>query len=253
MSADEVRFVVDTYYEIQDYRIQAGGQARSLGRDGEPIALLDWIGRTMSGMEREIVRWMDTYTDASPVGVWAKSIVGIGPVLSAGVLAHIDIEKAPTVGHIWRFAGLDPTMTWERKQKRPWNARLKVLCWKMGESFIKVQANERDVYGKLYAQRKAQEQSRNGDLRFADQAKASLEGKNFGKETEARKWLEKGMLPPAQVHARARRFAVKMFLADLHHVMYECRYGTLPPKPWVVEHGGHVHVRPVPNHDCVGA
>src|SRR5581483_161544 len=25
---------------------------------------------------------------------------------------HIDIEKAPTAGHIWRFAGLDPTLRW---------------------------------------------------------------------------------------------------------------------------------------------
>ena len=53
---------------------------------------------------------------------WARSIYGIWPVLAAGLLAHIDIEQAPTVGHIWSFAGLDPTKKWQPKTTRPWNA-----------------------------------------------------------------------------------------------------------------------------------
>ena len=41
---------------------------------------------------------------------------GIGPVIAAGLLANIDIKQAPTVGHIWRFAGLDPTNKWIGKK-----------------------------------------------------------------------------------------------------------------------------------------
>jgi hypothetical protein len=44
------------------------------------------------------------------------------------LLARIDIVKAPTAGHIWRYAGLDPTVRWNKGEKRPWNAGLKVLC-----------------------------------------------------------------------------------------------------------------------------
>src|SRR6185437_10902883 len=52
--------------------------------------------------------------------------------------------------------------------KRPWNARVKVLCWKIGESFVKVKANENDFYGKLYEKRKLMEQLKNerGDFEF---------------------------------------------------------------------------------------
>lgn len=60
--------------------------------------------------------------------ITCNSIHGIGPVISAGLLAHIDIHRAVTVGHIWRFAGLDPSVKWLKKTKRPWNAGLKVLC-----------------------------------------------------------------------------------------------------------------------------
>jgi transposase len=69
----------------------------------------------MKTVEREIRKALDLYSDEHVPGVWAKSIIGIGPVIAAGLLAHIEIERAPTVGHIWAFAGLDPTRKWGRK------------------------------------------------------------------------------------------------------------------------------------------
>ena len=32
---------------------------------------------------------------------------------------------------------------------------LKELCWKIGESFVKVKGNPADIYGKIYEERKA--------------------------------------------------------------------------------------------------
>jgi hypothetical protein len=37
--------------------------------------------------------------------------------LAAGLLAHIDITKAPTAGSIWRYAGLDPSIEWLGREK----------------------------------------------------------------------------------------------------------------------------------------
>ena len=193
-------------------------------------------------------RALDAYTDTQPVGAWSKSIVGIGPIIAAGLIAHIDIEKAPTVGHIWRFAGLDPTVRWEKSQKRPWNASLKTLCWKVGESFVKVSGREDDVYGKLYLERKAQEVARNTAGAFATQAAAKLERFKIGKDTDAYKAYSQGLLPPAHVHARAKRWAVKLFLSHWHHVAYEARFGTPPPKPYILTtEGGHAHFLPPPS------
>jgi hypothetical protein len=157
----EARYLVDSYYQMQDYRISSENQIRSMSKDDEPHLTLDFFSSQMRMLENQIKSVLDTWSSSKELGVWAKSITGIGPVIAAGLLAHIDIEKAPTVGHIWRYAGLDPTMTWEKGQKRPWNSDLKVICWKAGESFVKVSGNKNDIYGKFYVQRKEYEIERN--------------------------------------------------------------------------------------------
>jgi hypothetical protein len=202
-------------------------------------------------MEGQVKRALDAYTTQQEVGRWSKTVVGIGPILAAGLIAHIDIEKAPTVGHIWRFAGLDPTVTWEKGQKRPWNATLKTLCWKIGESFVKVSGHDEDVYGKLYLERKAFEQARNVAGELADQAARKLERFKIGKDTDAYKAYVQGLLPPAHIHARAKRWAVKLFLSHWHHVAYVARYKEAPPKPFILTvEGGHAHYIPPPAWDA---
>ena len=124
MTVDQARFLVDTYYQVQDARIRATAQVRSLVSSEEPHSLLDWVGDVNEEMEKNIKKALNVYAKHHPLGQWAMSITGIGPVIAAGLLAHIDINKAPTVGHIWRFAGQDPTCKWEKGQKRPWNASL---------------------------------------------------------------------------------------------------------------------------------
>lgn len=247
MTVAEARYLVDLYYAIQDSRIGACNQQRALGEAGEPHEIFGWVFANMNRLENSIRSALDIYSDGSELGRWCKSICGIGPVIAAGLLAHIDITMAPTVGHIWRFAGLDPTSRWGKGEKRPWNADLKVLCWKVGESFVKVQNNPSDIYGHVYADRKVLEIERNEAGLFAEQAAAALAMKRIGKDTEAHKWYSRGKLPPAHIHARAKRYAVKLFLAHLHHVAYELEYGVPPPKPYVIEHGGHTHFVSPPN------
>jgi len=270
LSTREVRFLVDFYYVVQNYRIRSGNQVRASADGEEPNVLVDWMFRNQKRLEAHVKAAMDVYSDSTEVGRWSKRVMGIGPVLAAGLLAHIDIERAPTVGHIWRFAGLDPTLEWESGKKRPWNARLKVLCWKIGESFVKVKGKDADVYGKIYESRKVAEVARNLAGEFEDQARRKLTRFKIGKTTDAYPWyagcytaeqariavasakpipLVKGlvdsglpMLPPGHLHARAKRYAVKLFLAHWHHVAFLERYKKEPPKPYILEHGGHVHM-----------
>lgn len=241
LSDDEARFLVDAYYMMQDDRKRAHNQVRALGEAAEPNSVLQWLAVQSETLESQIKRALDQYTQAHQMGSWMRGIHGIGPVLSAGFLAHIDIEKAPTVGHIWRFAGLDPSVKWEKGQKRPWNAQLKVLCWKAGQSFMKFSGNEDCYYGQLYRQRKEYEIARNERGENAEVA-ASLLGK-VGKSTEAFKHLSGGKLPPGQIDARARRWAVKQFLADLHGEWYRRHFGKEPPLPYPIAHLGHAHLR----------
>ncbi len=253
LSDAEARYLVDSYYIMQDARIRTDGQIRAIKqgtedkkgkviiKPQEPHDLLMWFAEQNRVMEIQIKGALDHYTGGHMVGDWMRSVKGIGPVISAGMLAHIDITRAPTAGHIWSFAGLDPRAEWKKGQKRPWNAQLKTLCWKAGESFVKVSGAEDAFYGKVYADRKASEIAKNDAGDFADQAKAKLEKYKIGKATDAYKSYSIGKLPPAHIHARAKRYAVKLFLSHLHEIWFTREFGRAPPNPYPLGILGHAH------------
>ena len=241
MSRQEARYLVDTYYQIQDYRIATANQCRVMDESEEPHEVLTWFFNNNEALENQIRNALNAYTDGDAIGRWMKSIIGIGPVLAAGLLANIDIEKAPTAGHIWSFAGLDPTKIWGKGEKRPWNAKLKVLCWKIGQSFVKVSNNEKDIYGHIYRERKEYESAKNEAGEYADQAARILASKKISKDTDAFKWYSQGKLPPAHIQQRAERYAVKIFLSHLHAVWYRYHFGVEPPKPFAIAILGHAH------------
>jgi hypothetical protein len=245
LTATEARYLVDSYYGMQDGRIRANNQIRALTASGEPHESIAWLSTESRVLEESVKRALDSYSANHPVGKRMRTVTGVGPVISAGLLAHIDITRAPTAGAIWRYAGLDPTSEWKKGQKRPHNASLKTLCWKLGESFVKVCNNKDAVYGKLYQERKEAEIVQNEAGAFADQAAAKLEKFNIGKTTDAYKAYSVGKLPPAHIHARAKRVAVKMFLSHLHEVWYEIEFGKKAPVPYVFEFADKEHVHKI--------
>lgn len=239
LSDSEVRYLVDAYYMYQEDRKRSDNQMMALHKAEEPNAIVSWLGAQSESIEGQIKKALDKYTDNNPVGVWLKGITGIGAVISAGLLAHIDIKKAPTVGHIWNFAGLSPDIVWSKGEKRPFNASLKTLCWKIGQSFMKFSNNENCFYGKLYKEKKAYYVAKNeaGDYKEDALKKAD----KVRKTTEAYKYYSAGKLPPAQIDARARRYAVKLFLAHFHEVYYKFIFKQDPPKPYPIAILGHAH------------
>lgn len=265
MSDDEARYLVDYYYIAQEDRKRSANQVRAMDESIEPNQVIRWLADQSSTLEGQIKRALDAYTEAHEMGSWMREIVGIGPVIAAGLLAHIDMEpwkcqntgakekcrpghactpqcgriRLETVGHIWRYAGLDPTQKWEKGQRRPWNAGLKTLCWKAGQSFMKFSGREDCRYGQLYRQRKDFEIARNERGENAQLA-AQLKEK-VGKTTEAFKHLSEGKLPPGQIDARARRWAVKIFLSHLHNEWYRRRFMADPPAPYPIAILGHAH------------
>lgn len=398
MTHADIRYMVDLYYQLQDFRKASANQDRASSDIEEPTRLVSYVLTGMRTLENQVKRAMDAWTETSPVSRWAKSQTGIGPVLSAGLAAHIDIEQAPTVGHIWRFAGLDPTCIWLGKAKaevlvkelakkksgeikepelssileqisqkigtkpgairkkallskvtvesltqaamgsvpnpeggvgpslvalerekaekllselseemlflaellekknpseikepdlsalldrvaqkieiesdvireratlrkvtvdsltksaarKPWNARLKTLCWKIGDSFVKVHNKPDAFYGLKYAERKAQEVAKNENRDFREQAEQKL--RDFKIQDKAtKKVYEDGRLPDGRIDLRARRHAVKLFLAHWHREAYFVRYGKEPPLPYPIAQLGHTHVITAPNAVC---
>lgn len=244
LDADGARALVDFYYRVQDHRIAIGNQKASLS--DKDNSLIDFYHLQMATIEQSVKPALKAYANSHTVGQWAVSQYGIGEVLSAGLLAHIDISRVQTAGQIWSYAGLNPNQKWNKGEKRPWNADLKLLCYKIGDSFVKFHKREACVYGHLYAKEKARRIELNESGAYAELASTTLSEKNFS-DSDTKKAYESGKLPAGRIDSQARRYAVKIFLSHWFEVAYFAYNGELPPKPWVIEHGGHAHYIPIPN------
>lgn len=306
MDANAARTLVDQYYSLQNMRIRAGNQTFAADENEEPNEFTTAVHKGFEEIEKAIAVWLDDYSAAHPVGRWARNQIGVGPVLAAALLAHVNPERSTTVSALWSFAGYNPEAVWEKGQKRPWNATLKVVGWKIGESFVKVSGNPDAKYGQLWKARKAWEWEMNLAGAYAERSQV----RRFGEDTGAVKWTKgwfngasvslKGeariisvdpspefidavkrgakldfrkarqvfldgtitgravtglkpkmtdeevaalggvkMLPPAAIHARAKRFAVKRFLSHFWAKLYEHHYQKPAPEPWIISHGHH--------------
>lgn len=253
LPAAELRLLVANYYQSQEMRKRMDMQKRHLGDrseqwDDDIRSIMTYAPEAFAGIEEDIKSAFGKILKG-PAATWCLAQRGIGPVLTAGLLAHIDIEMAPTVGHIWRFAGLDPTTKWNKGEKRPYNADLKQLTWHAGQCFMK-QSNDPDcLYGRLYRSRKQFEIERNEAGGNAERAKTFRVSPGATKAVKDK--LKEGKLPDFNIDARARRYAVKIFLSHLHCVMFFDRYKKLPPTPWAIQWGGHAHMIDVPHAEVV--
>ena len=130
LTVGQARYLVDTYYQVQSFRIEAKNQARAAGeldikvkgviikkREREPNEFTNWVGMLFRRLEGSIKTALGEYARSHRAGRWSQSIDGIGPVISAGLLAYIDITKTKSAGSILRFAGLDPSQEWLGKDK----------------------------------------------------------------------------------------------------------------------------------------
>ena len=298
LSRREARFLVDYYYSQQDRRKRSDNQGRALEASAEPHEVISWLGDQNRMLENDIRRALDAFSASKELGVWARTQVGIGPVIAAGLLAHIDLRKCPTVGKIYRFGGYDPTVIWRSTQKcekwlkehdnditdeaigryakyfgrrattliryadetnegkpkkrtpktvaaalakQPWNAKLKTLFWKIGESFVKVSGKSDAVYGHMYLERKAYEAVANERGEYAKQAAAVLEACSTHKQKAT---YETGKLPLGHLHERAKRHTVKQFLSDYHATGRKI-LGLPIPLPYPIGILGHAHHRKV--------
>jgi hypothetical protein len=243
----EARYLVDLYYLMQKARIRVNNEVKNLHRDAEksgntpePHDALLWVFGQFETLENQVKRVLKRFTESHQMSWFFEQTFGVGPVISAGLLAYIDIHRAPSVGNIISFAGwIGPEQKWEKGQKRPWCTPFRTLCWKIGDSFVKFHNNEHCFYGLWYERFKQEEIDKNEKGLLKDEAKRALSERNF-KKGKTRDIYESGMLPPAHIDARARRKTVKLFLSHLHECWrtQECGdYG----QPYEFVHLGHVH------------
>lgn len=246
LTDNEARFLVDYYYIMQGDRIRFNNQVRTM--KDEPVALLSSLANQAESLESIVSKALDDYSKNHKMGPWLRSQYGIGPVIAAGLMANLDMARAPTAGSFWSICGITPGQRRKKGEKLTYNPTLKTLQWKIGQSFMKFSGSDKCFYGKLYLQRKAREIENNETGKLADYAKQMLTEFNYGKETAAYKCLSEGKLPPGQIDARARRWAVKIFLSHLHAEWFRMEFNKEPPLPFAIAILNHAHMINPPDH-----
>ena len=248
-----IRDLVRNYYTMQGNRIRTSNQASALERSEKNNDIMNFFTEQLVILEENINTFMDVYTKQHPIGIWLRSIYGIGPVIAAGLLSTFDVTKTKTAGGFWKYIGWEGGP--ERKERKKgekinYNPEARTLAWKAGHSFKMGWNKESNVYGQLYAKKKAYYIEKNEYGGFVENAKRELNNKKYSKDSIAGKAYSEGKLPPNHIDAMALRFAAKMFLSHMFDIMYMYEYGAEPPVPYV-EHIGHVHIDPPPKLDVI--
>ncbi len=171
-------------------------------------------------IEEQIDLSLQDYCITTLTGEWLISNMGIGPVTATRLLAYIDIHKCRTPEHLWSYAGLSPQQN--NKSKSAYNNNLKEVCVDLGKNFVKYSSKDNCFYGKLYLEELDRRIDLNEKGEYLDLSKQSLESfssknKNWEKDKLV---YESGKIPQQRLEAQAQRYAVKIFLAHLHAVMY---------------------------------
>ena len=248
LSDQEARYLVDAYYQMQDDRIRADHRSRQMQEMGEPNLILQWLGEQSSTLEQQIKGALDKYTYSRPIGEWLRGIKGIGPVISAGLIANIDIKQCNTAGKLWAYCGMAPGRDKRvRGQKLGFNPAMKRIAFLAGESFKRLSSDDPAAYYRhWYDKRKTYETAKNERLEYADQAAAALAAKKYDPKTEAYKAYAAGKLPLARIDRRAARWSCKLFLSHMQAVWWEMETGEKPPAPFPIAIMGHVDYVPPP-------
>lgn len=302
LHAPEIRFLVSNYYDSQEMRKRGDMQLRHLGEKTDPhvVHILEHTTNAFAVIEEEVQKMLGEFARSNPPGRWMLAQHGVGPVISAGFLAFIDINKAPTAGHIWRFAGLDPSVEWYGAEKaakmvndfvssrtptiedvvglanltkrqpdtlvrlatkdrdgkpqtltkrsisaalakRPYNARMKQLCFHFGECIKRTHNSPNSFYGRIYEEQKAKVIARNNAGEYAERARHFVSN-----SPDVKKKLAEGFLPDGNLDRQATRFVTKIFLSHLHALMFWDKFGRPPPKPFAIAILGHAHELPIP-------
>ena len=201
---------------IQKNRIAFGLRLGAVERGDDTaseqqISILKRYEERFALLESELDDDIRGMVDGLPIYQAMKQVKGVGPSLSARMLAMIDIREADTVSALWRYAGYG-CINGERE--RPvkgetlhYNTRLKATLYVVATSFLKCSSPYRRVY---------------------DSAKEYYQANRSD-------WSK------GHIHAASMRKMIKMFLSHFWMVYRELE--GLPVRDlYVEEHLGHKHI-----------
>lgn len=228
-----IRGLTEDYFDIQKSRIEIENQVRAIDQkvaESDKKWMKENVATRLHLIERDIQKKIADWVKEEPIyQYWLGDIKGVGPILSAGLIAWVgDIKRFPTISKLWAYCGLHVdeggrAVRLKAGHQANWNTRLKTHCWKIGESFVKVGGDYRELYDQFRG-----EYDRKW-LTPEDCGSKGCQNKGDGKCMDGHRY------------AAAKRKTVKVFLAHLWMKWREME--KLPiDHPFIIGRGGHEHL-----------
>ena len=152
----DLKFLVSQRQQMQKMRIGVSNRLSAATRGAMEMTPRE--ERRLTSMFEAFERLENVLTDDIEDAAKDNDIVqaacyvkGVGPVLAARVIAEIDIERAPTVSALWRYAGYGVREDGTRDrlvkgEKAVYNKDLKTVLYIVAGSMLKSRSPYRQVY-----------------------------------------------------------------------------------------------------------
>ena len=122
-SKESLRCLVNFYYQYQGQRIANDDRIKKISKgmnqngDKDSMLALQYLADINREMEHQLKLMLGAYSVTTKVGRWLNDIVGIGPCISAGLLAYFEVtEKMKTAQNFYNYSGLnDNNIPWLSK------------------------------------------------------------------------------------------------------------------------------------------
>jgi hypothetical protein len=231
-----LRFLVETYYDVQAQRIMAENRLRSYAKANEEEqkqqlqSMSDWVDQRMATCEAELKALVLKECRKIPFAkTYLLKTKGVGPCIAGGIVAYVETPaRFDTISKLWAYAGFH---TVEGKaprkmkgEKANWNPHLKRICWLAGESFVKVTTSPyRDLYDQFKKKYKEQHPEP------VDTGKKNKKGEPIFNYT------------PGHIHSMAKRKVVKIWLSHIWLKWREAE-GLPTSPPYIIGRDGHTHM-----------
>jgi hypothetical protein len=161
----DLKLLTRQYYSAQNQRKANASRVRAYEALDIAVPYAEMALRDAEKFERHIERHIKALLKKQPFYLlWLKRVKGIGPLLSASVMAEIGSPtRFPNPSSLWHYAGLHVVNGEAPRRKKGiaanWNPSLKVAAWKIGCQFVRT----RTCLGRrLYDKYKAYYQERDG-------------------------------------------------------------------------------------------
>lgn len=122
-SKESLKCLISFYYQYQGQRIANDDRIRKISKgmnkngNEDSMLALKYLADSNREMEKQLKAMLGAYSVTTKVGKWLNDIVGIGPCISAGLLAYFNIsENMRSCQSFYNYAGLnDNNIPWLSK------------------------------------------------------------------------------------------------------------------------------------------